>query len=496
MQLTPALRDLYEDTHPFIVVQKGAQVGITEWMISGALWVADTGQGERGNSLYVMPTESLTRDLAAARVNRAIDESAYLTRRVREESQSRRVTDRLDLKALGEGYVHFKGSESHRQITSIGADAVFLDEFDLMDAGVLPLALQRIGSSRLGWIRIASTPRYPELGINRLYLEGDRRKYHLPCPRCGKLQKLDWPASIDFERMMLVCQHPSCRTPMDVWAEGRWIPEAPSNTRIRSYQLSRLYSPMANIERIVLEADATSLYEEQQFQNQVLGEIFVPKGGGLTLSDLDACRTDYQMSEYSGQACFMGVDIGGKIHNVVIRERTPHPKESSGRLWYAGEVSEPHELAQKMKEFNVVSCVIDGEPQGFLATQVYRECPGRVSLAYYTRHQPGHETSPARDNLPPALHINRTDALDELTFRFKSGAMPLPHNSRTIGRQDRSGMGDYYRHLLSIMRTMEEDSNGNWKAKWIHSGPDHYAHAENYCMLAGTQYQDHRIYAA
>src|SRR5687768_4077495 len=68
MELAPALAEIYDDPHPFIVIQKGSQVGVSEYMITQVLWVADTGQGDRGNAMYLMPTEANMRDFASARI--------------------------------------------------------------------------------------------------------------------------------------------------------------------------------------------------------------------------------------------------------------------------------------------------------------------------------------------------------------------------------------------------------------------------------------------
>ncbi len=75
MRLTPALQNLYQDDHPFIVIQKAAQVGISEYLINTALWAADTGRGGRGNALYVMPTQGHVDDFSQARFDKAIGES-------------------------------------------------------------------------------------------------------------------------------------------------------------------------------------------------------------------------------------------------------------------------------------------------------------------------------------------------------------------------------------------------------------------------------------
>ena len=283
MQLPPVLRDLYLDRHPFIVVQKGAQVGVSEWMLNQVLWAADTLLGGRGNALYVMPTEAVMRDFVQARVDSAIAASAHLSARVHPELPVRAV-DRTGLKRFGEAHAYFRGSDRGQLIT-VDADIVLLDEFDRMDPETLALAQQRIASSRLGWLRAASTPSAPETGINRLFLESDQRHYLLPCPGCGLEQALTLD-NLDAERVLLACS--SCGSELDLWAEGRWEAAAPSNGAVHGYHLPRLYSPWANLEQIVHGAESHSLVEEQQFQNQVMG--YLPVHGFLGHLIGAACR--------------------------------------------------------------------------------------------------------------------------------------------------------------------------------------------------------------
>ena len=54
MELIPALEAIYKDDHPFLVIQKSAQVFACEFLVNTALWAADTKQGGRGNALYVV----------------------------------------------------------------------------------------------------------------------------------------------------------------------------------------------------------------------------------------------------------------------------------------------------------------------------------------------------------------------------------------------------------------------------------------------------------
>ena len=474
MQLPPVLRDLYSDRHPFIVVQKGAQAGISEWMVNQVLWAADTLLGGRGNALYVMPTEAVMRDFVQARVDSAIAASAHLSARVHPELPVRAV-DRTGLKRFGEAHAYFRGSDRGQLIT-VDADIVLLDEFDRMDPETLALAQQRIASSRLGWLRAASTPSAPETGINRLFLESDQRHYLLPCPGCGLEQALTLD-NLDAERVLLACS--SCGSELDLWAEGRWEAAAPSNGAVHGYHLPRLYSPWANLEQIVHGAESHSLVEEQQFQNQVMGEVFRPEGGNLTEADIERCVQPYAFRDYRRQECLMGVDVGKVLH-VVIRE-----KVDPRRLWHLAELGDFVELGPLFERFNVVRCVIDAYPELHTAEEFARESRGKVWLAYYDRQAPGHHRERGRDGAPNRVHINRSQALDGLTRRVINQEVALPAGAHQLGLGARGRPGEYYRQLLSTPRSLEQDAAGNWVPLWLKPGKaDHYLHAELYAMLA------------
>lgn len=294
MRLTPALRDLYLDTHDYVVIQKAAQVYITEYLINCALWIADTLQGSNGTAFYITTTQAQANDFSQARVDRAIGESEYLRARTAPPPPGRGGPIRQGLKKVGDGYVYFRGGDA-RKLISVAADAVLLDEFDLMNEDVLSRAEQRLAASTLRWRRVASTPRYPEAGINGLFLQSDQRYYFLKCLACRGEQRLEWDHNVDPKRGIVVCRMKRCRKPLDLWAPGRWEATLPGNDRIHGYHLNRLYSPRANIRGLVYESEATTPAAMQEFQNSVLGETFVPPGGRLSSADLDACRRDYEM---------------------------------------------------------------------------------------------------------------------------------------------------------------------------------------------------------
>jgi phage terminase large subunit GpA-like protein len=96
-----------------------------------------------------------------------------------------------------------------------------------------------------------------------LFRHSDQRQYFLPCPGCGLEQALGWETNVDFDRAIVVCRE--CREPMNVLAKGRWIAQAPGNSAIHGYQLSRLYSPWANIPEMIEASQSTTPSGMQEF---------------------------------------------------------------------------------------------------------------------------------------------------------------------------------------------------------------------------------------
>ncbi len=494
----PALAEIARDPHPLVVIQKSAQVGATELLVNLALWAADTGHAQRGHVLFLMPTDNQMSDFAQSRFDRAIQSSAYLRERLQPEPPRRKSADSRRLKQLGAGQIFLRGAESARQIASVDADLVILDEYDQMADGVLALAQKRTTSSRRPLLRIASTPRFPETGVNGLYLQSDQRRYVLSCPQCGLRQYLTWEANVDRERIAIVCGE--CRAPLDTRSKGEWVAHAPGNDRIHGYHLSRLYSPWLDLRQMIAASEATTPAALQEFQNSDLGETFVPPGGGLSLDALDRARCDYDLAEYAGQPCVMGVDVGLRFH-VVIREDTLQQvvtdelitwgrQDRVSQLWFAGEVETWDDLVALRRRFNVGITVVDSQPEVHAAREFAARDHESIWLARYlpSATEVVCEYYPVR-----TVQIDRLIALDATFQRFREGEVLLPCAARSLGGHVRDGIGEYYREMTALRRTLEQDSNGNWRARWVDgSRPDHYAHAELYCWLADQLgYREH-----
>jgi len=474
------------DRHPRIVIQKSAQAGISEALVNVGFWAADTLYAGRGHILYVMPTQSQAEDFVQSRVDVALQESAYLRGLMQPEPPTiRKKPDNLRVKRIGSGHLYFRSAESARQLTSIDADIVILDEYDYMSEEALTLAMRRTASSASGQIIIASTPRLPEAGINAQYLKSDRRRYYLTCSACDLEQPLEWPDNIDMVNARVVCS--TCRAPLDVLRPGRWIAEAPGNTAVHGYHLNRLYSPFANIGQLIEASEGQTIEETRRFRNDDLGVPYTSPRGGLTPDDLDRCRSDYLASDYAGEFTVMGVDVGDPYLHVVIRDVKVLGQSGPRfyRLRFADAVQGFEALPELMERYHVQRVVIDEQPHRFYARRFMSEHGG--ALARYVDGVSGQlvEWVPAER----VYRIDRTALLDQLFEDVRRGLLTLPRNARDLGGRNRDGMGEYYRQMLVQQRTYERDRHGNPIARWIdHGRADHFAHAELYCWVAARSH--------
>ena len=478
MVVPPALHDIYRDKHPFVVVQKPAQVGVTEMNLTLALWAAANNVAGRGVVVYLMPTVEHVDRLSQRRVAKALEDSPALRQLVGVENDGPRPPQRVQLRSVGPGVIYFAGSEQARQYAGLDADRVILDEFDQMNEDVLPNALVRLRSSRAGQLRVTSTPTIPEFGVNGLMQRSDERHYQLKCPGCAEWVEPSFPTNVDFERGCVVC---ACGATLHAHLPGRWVPMRPDVGRIRGYQLNRLTLPNPPLEAMHLAASGTIGMRQEDFWRQDLGVPYVTDDARLTAADLDRCRVDRFPALAPGMKpdeVVMGVDVGQRAFWVVVRAffgRRSFP------VCVAIVEGEWEELDDLVKTFDVKWCVVDALPDTRGATRFQDRMRSRdtyVFLCYYGR-QRDHDYVWDR---PSTIHAARTLALDEMFDGFRRERSLLPMQAREIVE------GRYYDHLQSLVRTTEPDDFGQPIPTYRHTRRDDFAHAETYVTLAASRW--------
>ena len=281
MTIPPIFHDIYRDRHPFLAIQKPAQVGGTEFAVNLALWAAATRLGNRGAVILLAPTQRLADEISQVRFQSAIDESPTLTALAHQHDE-RRPPQRVDARTIGGGIVHFRGADSPRQYQGIPADLVIIDEFNAVREEVFENAVARLGSSTAGQLVVISTPTTPQTGINALIERSDERHYQLLCSACNHFQEPEYPQHFDSQSATVRC---SCGAELRYSLPGRWSPAYPDRGAFHGYLVNRLAFPEHLLLRLQLAAtDALGLSPETFHRNE-LGLTYMPPGARLTIDD-------------------------------------------------------------------------------------------------------------------------------------------------------------------------------------------------------------------
>lgn len=488
----PYLIDIYRCPAREIVVKKAAQVCISEWLISAAFHACDERELD---VFYVMPTDGDVSDFSQARFGPALEASPYLASIVvagGSDAAGKRGADKVTLKRIGDSFLYFRGGQVNRegkarQLKSVPADVLMLDELDEMDKRTPEIARKRLGHSDVAEVRAVSTPTFPGRGIDAVWRESDQREWFFKCHRCGEWQvitieqivtafdSLGRPTAWHGQkegRAFAACR--KCGQELDRRGQGAWAAAFPGR-ETAGFHPTKLSVPWVNLLEIVQNLHTVDETKRRETVNQDLGETYTPRGGQLTEDILDECRRDYGHGPAVNERPVMGVDVGKVLHGVIRGGRGPETGAWAQR--WAGEIESWEELGRVMLRFDVRAAVIDALPETTKAREFQAGRPG-VYLAYYTNQKTGSKRlEPMQwDEKEGVVNLDRTRTLDQTFARFYEGLNTLPANAREIK--------DYYDHLKAPVRILEEDSRGQQRAVYVEDGPDHYAHAENYCGAA------------
>ena len=470
------LTAIYKDNSQHMVLMKSAQVGISEYLISFSLYFP---LRYNENVFYAMPAKEQIRDFVQGRVDPRIDDSLKLQQLIQK-------TDNTGLKQVGLNFIYFRGSQNTRQIKTVDAGLLILDEFDEMVQQNISLMEKRLGDSDYKIVKKASTPTYFEFGIHQEYLESDQHEYFLRCSKCGVWQIPDWSKNISPaptrdrsvpvpEKVELVCSE--CGGQLDRTI-GEWRAQQPGALK-RGYRISKLI--FANTDLRALWVDFQTTRNLQDFYNSNLGLPFAASGGKLDDQILNACRQEYKIDRLTN--CTMGVDVG-EVLNVRVSTKDSHRKKAV----FIGVVKDFEELDQLMKRFDVGCCVIDGLPETRESAKFANRFPGRVYLAYYQLkdHNRTFEFKPADGSNPAKVNINRNRAMDETGNRFIERENIIPMDANTIP--------NYFDQLKAPQKVKITDENGNEEYRYVEGNKaDHYFHAEVYDDIAGYGFVDYQV---
>lgn len=418
--LTPYLREIMDalsEHSPVrsVVFQKSSGVGGSEVMMNWVGYVMHHLQNK--DMLVVMPTLELRDRSFNPRMAKMIEETEVLAGLVSRSSRDR--TNRADVVEYGaHARIIRSGANSPDSLRSDHLPYVITDEVSAFpwDVGGEGDPMTLIENRQRTYSRaksyFISTPTTSgRCRISLQYSRSDQRRYHVPCPHCGKGQHLEFDRTgkvthglkwrtaptVDAETgevlrpqvlsAWYVCKH--CGTDIaeanktDMLARGHWIPGKPSVKRTRGYHINALYAPVGlgmswrDIAQKWLDCQGDTS-EMKAFVNTYLGEAWTELGDSIEDLSLISRLEDYDPTALTYRLITAGVDV--QKNRLEVSYVGWGEKEEAWLIDHAilpGDTAQPEvwaALGESLLEYKAQHVMVDA---GYNTSMVHAFCAPR-----------------------------------------------------------------------------------------------------------------------
>jgi len=340
---TNYLVELMDDLSPYSSIQvevclKSAQVGFTTAAESVIAFYMDAAPT---TIMYASAKKELLEEWSRTRLDDLIDSCGFRHKISNQTSSMRSSGDTTYRKEYMGGNIKLASAQSGTDLRSSSRRLVVLDECDGAppqltsgEGNFIDVAMARTDA----WgarkkILIFGTPTLMSTSqIYARYLEGDCRKYFVPCVFCGEMQELEFgDADTDYglkaeikdgqvARAFYQCKycHGEIENDQKTWMipRGEWRPtKEPKSPLYRSRHISSLYSPPGMLSWKELYQRWVAAQEDpnimRSFVNLNMGMPYKEGGMKMELSDLTQKRGSYPRATAPKGSLFltMAVDV-------------------------------------------------------------------------------------------------------------------------------------------------------------------------------------------
>jgi hypothetical protein len=286
--------------------------------------------------------------------------------------------------------------------------------------------------------------------------------------------KTSYPgATAIYNRVDRVCTR--CRKVIHP-KDGRWVAQWPDVKDSVGWWISQLNS-LAVDPKTVLDAFENPADEDEKSEvyNSMLGMAYIPEENRLQHHQVRACINQNQvLMPGSAERCAAGVDVGNLLHVVIASI----PGNNMLRVQRLARVSGFDDVWDLFKRYNVKFAVFDLEPETRKVREFRAAADFPVYGCDYSEHQRG---SAAWNDKEGIVVVNRTEICDA-SYNLVDVGWRLQ-----LYREDQE-IGMYIEEMCNIAKVKETDEEtGDVSFRYRKTGPDHYRHATNYCMLAAER---------
>ncbi|BEN87061.1 terminase gpA endonuclease subunit [Serratia marcescens] len=326
-----------------IVFMTSAQIGKTT-VLNGILFFKTSN--DPGNAGIIQATANETTQWLTAKIRPLIDASPEMQKIITDKNDRNAVNNTKQIQLRNGGFWYFMSLSSLTTLRSKTLPLILMDEVDAVstetDEGN-PIAIAEARATMFGEdarIIICSTPTGKYGAINSQFELSDKRKYHIPCPKCEHKHEMLWE-HVKYEKMTFEgkqvpdpdtayyecpkCEHKFTEPErLKAINSGNWIITNPQADTI-GFHLSRLYSPTATIKSLVSEyKDRLMSYSLSTFYQTVLGIPFDDLNEDIEVWKLEQLKTDIGFEQIDDDIKFLtaGVDLQGDRIEVTVLGHT------------------------------------------------------------------------------------------------------------------------------------------------------------------------------
>lgn len=402
------------------------------------------------------------------------------------EAKSKDGANTILQKQFPGGSLSLVGANSPRGFRRVSRRVVLFDEIDGYPASAgtegdqIKLGIRRTEYYWNRKIVSGSTPTVKDFSrVERMFQQGDQRRYFVPCPECGHMQYLKWAnirwldndpdtASYGCESCGVLIPHSKKRWMVE---RGEWRATAPGNGKHVSFHIwaAYSYSPNATWPNLVEEfLDAKNDAEQlKTFVNTVLGETwedeYASKVGADALSER-AATEEYQQGVVPVDCLLLtiGCDVQDDRLSLSV---WGWGREEQGwlidRVVIYGDPSRP-DVWKQLDE--ILQAPYEGEGDRKLKVMVTAIDSGghhTAEVYQYARERQGMGViaikGMAQKNKPPIGKASKVD-LNAKGKTLKKGAQVFPVGSDTVksllfGRLKHNDPGPGYLHFYPTVGT-------------------------------------------
>lgn len=497
----PWLKEMHDSQAEWNVGQKAAQMGYSVTVMNVTFFQIDI---HRRSVLYLLPTKVPdAMDFSATRFDPLLELSPHLAELFSDVKN-------VGTKRAGSACMYIRGSNSRASLKSIPVSVIVFDEYEEMNQGNIPLALERTSGQLYKQFWAISTPSIPDHGINKLFNKSTMEHFMFDCPSCSRKIEFRYPDSLvvtadsltdsSLKDSYLICTECKATLPHEdkshFLKNGIWVPTGHKDMSNRGFYINQMYSPTIEPWRIAEKVLLAKISgpDEQELYNSKLGLPHIVAGGRIDdgLIDSAISKSRRVMSDTAPRDTKfigMGVDVGPKRIHYEITAFFPRRigadinEMSDAEVLNVGVVHEFEELDRLMRHWQVLFCVIDQMPERRKAYEFACRFPGHVRICWFGTGKNGKTMKIEHAGEEHRVTVDRTTWLDIALGRFHNGTISLPKNTPD----------EYRQNLKSPVRIYKMDQYGNPHADYISTtatgeedsknARDHFALARTYCEM-------------